>query len=420
VFATVDEFKNGLAEVKKLKDGQQGKDFVKQGIESAQKAAGLDPKKPKDKIIEETQQDLAKETDEGLTEDTRNTATNRSGVGGVTVRPNFAWLSKSHRKALAEHFCMHPNQFDKIMHESKLENPYQKLPPNPRDSGDLKFYPDIPPFGAPHFANGWILSSDVRETMFVKNIHANRGGGKITELDKGYMNGYKKLGPLYCDKYQQDKKTYWLEGLPEVLDKVEAKAPGSLGEVGYSCWGESMMPWSPVVLGRYTPSEHRSPSEVVQWLIAAAYYNSQSGVKDSNLTDGNQQSYYVAYEPQAYYGILGKQYKKDFVTNELNNICRDEWEGEAEKGAISDHFWASAVPQGEDKNYSFIQGIIKDASALGIYFQKWAKKNGELPTRGLDYQSINHATSLRFFASCPAGYEVWDYAPPQCFEEKLW
>jgi hypothetical protein len=324
---------------------------------------------------------------------------------GLTMRVNFATMDPIERRLLAWEFCMHPDQFMKIM--DPQEDPYQKVPLGSGTSfGMLQA---IPVF-ANYCENGVRLMTSVWESAFLKPVD-----GTPTDLSKGFLAGYLGVGPMYCQAMHARDNSYLTQEQRQVILQ-SGTAPLDEQMVGYSCRnnGQSWVGLSPVALHRTAQVERRAPEHALAFAIAGGLFE-----KDTQAT---KKSYYKRFEPMPYSQqakiFSGKPFEAApmGMANEMGLPCKRTLNGESYQGKNMPDQWYIS-----DKTHNFVQDTIQDWNK---FYSEWTT-DGNTPKRGLDDKSQNYAAMSRIFASCPLGYKPWkgkhsNDAQRACGSEKLW
>jgi hypothetical protein len=317
---------------------------------------------------------------------------------GLTMRVNFPAMDPAYRLKLAEHFCMHPKQFMKLMDpaEDKLQ----------KEGGPTEEALKQIPIWANYCEKGVQLMTDPDETMQCKNVDKTP-----TDFVKG-MQAWSK-DPLFCQRMNL-KNPKMQELFGEVLAKSKG-SPKSEEEVGFTCHDGGKLNGSmvPVELYRHTPIERRTAisDHVLGFLIAGGIYKP--------MTDGAQQytrSYYKRFEPQPYSlakgMFMGKAYygSGSGPVNELNMPCKSlqpevyTAQNKSDQLFISDKTHPTQAFKGETE-------MINDRAPneFNRNVEEWGKGGvgKTLPKRGLDEKLANSATAFRIFATCPAGHVRW-------------
>ena len=337
---------------------------------------------------------------------------------GLTLRPNFATLDREHREKLAERFCMHKEQFMKLM--DAKEDGLQK---NGGD-GSWKSLDKNIPVWSNYCPEGVELMTNPKMSA-LDNVDKTP-----TEFKKGMAIWEKD--PMFCqrmnarDNENLKNPSIDTSKIGEVIkksgqqvydEKYDEKA------VGYTCRKGGKLNGSlvPVELYRHAAVERRTAisDHALGFLIAAGL------AKEQKMLEGKK-SYYKRFEPQPYSNsnkvefdyqtFVGKQFKgKDGrgEKNELGTPCPNIQGKNFEGKTKSDQLYIS-----DFTNKSFTQDPINESDGKGEfnrYVQGWAKDSKEdqkeITTRGLDEKSSNYAAPFRIFATCPKGYVRW--RPPE-------
>jgi hypothetical protein len=329
---------------------------------------------------------------------------------GLTMRVNFATMNPWERRALAVQFCMHPDQFMKIMNTE--EDEFQKPPPG--GGNTFGMLQNIPVF-ANYCGNGARLMISPWESANLAPVD-----GTPTDLAKGFLAGYLGAGPMYCQamaaRYDgsltEEQRQIILQSGTAALDEKD---------VGYSCRnnGKSTVALSPLSLYRAAQVERRTPEHALAFAIAGGLFE-----KDTHDTTkpSYRKSYYKRFEPMPYSQRAGIFSGKKFdgglpgLVTEQNLPCIRPLKGENHQGQNKSDQWYIS-----DSTHNFTQENVSDWNKT---WKEWTT-DGNTPKRGLDDRSQNYAAMSRIFASCPAGYKQWkgDHSGDThraCGSEKLW
>jgi len=329
---------------------------------------------------------------------------------GLTLRVNLAAMDEDERKQLAEHFCMHPKQFMKLMHDKEdllqLEG-----------GADRKSLDDNIPVWSNYCKEGVNLMTKA-ENSNLKNVD-----GTPTDFMAG-MEAWKN-DPLYCQRMNLQNENMGITGIGEVIKKSKGKEH-SEASVGYTCrdGGKLNGGMVPVTLNRHAAVERRTAiaDHALGFLIAGGLGEGMID-KQGGEKEGGRKSYYKRFEPMPYSReaqlFFGKQFtgKKDGATNELDKPC-DELSGEKyQYKNMSDQLYLSDKKE-TNKNLTQDKIINQErkkgekGEEFNRYVQKWAKNDEEsqkkIAERGLDSKSQNYAAPFRIFATCPLGFKRWE------------
>lgn len=316
---------------------------------------------------------------------------------GLTMRVNFPAMKDDFRRKLAKHFCMHPDQFMKLMDHDPSEDPLQK------EYSDFKSMP----IWSNYCKEGVQLMTDPDETGKCKNID-----NTPTDLPKG-LEAWKQ-DPLYCQRMNLSNSKMQ-EFFGGVLEKSGGGAQ-SEAAVGYTCRDGGKLNGSlvPVEMYRHAAVERRTTiaDSALGFLIAGGLYEGEMR-KD-------RKSLYKRFEPRPYSLLweifTGKQFKgsgsgpfnERVFVDAANSFC-ESVNGEMLTGQNrSDRLYISDYTH---KNVFTDEKInAPEGKEFNRYVQEWAKPAGEkkITNRGLDEKSSNYAAPFRIFATCPKGYTRWN------------
>ena len=315
---------------------------------------------------------------------------------GLTLRVNLAAMDTTERRALAERFCMHPDQFMKLMNPD--EDLLQKNGGADKNSLDTNI---------PVWSN--YCPEGVNLMTKAANSNLNNVDGTPTDFTKG-MQAWTQ-DPLYCQRMNLENQNMEITGIGEVIKKSQGQGQ-SEASVGYTCrdGGKLNGGMVPVTLNRHAAVERRTAiaDHALGFLIAG-------GLAPGMLT-GNK-SNYKRFEPMPYsmrlpYTVqtfIGKKFQGG-GTNELGQACEGLSGENYQFQNMSDQLYLSDKM---DTNKNLTQDRIKsgEGEEFNRYVQKWAKNDGEsqnkIAERGLDGKSQNYAAPFRIFASCPLGFTRW-------------
>jgi hypothetical protein len=317
---------------------------------------------------------------------------------GLTVRVNLATMDPAYRKRVAQRFCMHPDQFEKLM-DPRLDNVQWQGGNDPVSLANLPIWSNYCPEGV-------TLMTNPDNTKELVNFD-----GTPTKLPMGYEVW--KRDPLYCQSMNQFNESMLKSGISKVV-RESSKGQYTEEMVGYTCREGDKLNGSlvPVEMYRHAAVERRTAigDHVVAMLHAARL---APGMHAGPL------SFLKGYEPIAYTSKLPDQYRpfkfQKFFGNGTNELVRvhpeyskcDSFNGENYQGQNkSDKLYISNVT-----HEPFTQEPVDDQSeGPNRYVQEWAKDKAAGKTiaeRGLDEKSQNYATAFRVFATCPKGYVRW-------------
>lgn len=313
---------------------------------------------------------------------------------GLTLRVNLAAMDPEQRARTAQRFCMHPQQFDKLMVPG--EDPLQL-------GGGLDIAAlDSLPIWSNYCPKGVEIMASADKSKELKNLD-----NTPTKLDIG--TSVWETDPMFCQKMNISNQNYISTGLanPLIASGVPRRTPKS---VGYTCFGDGNLNGSmaPVTLTRHAAVQRRTAisDHALGFLIA--------GGVSPNLISGKK-SVYKRFEPQKYSMNQPEEFRTFIGTafkggqkNELNDDCPSLSGENYQFKNKSDRLFISDVT-----NKAFDQDIVDADDSKGKfnrYRQEWAKDSSsgkKIAARGLDKDSQNYAAPMRIFATCPAGYKRW-------------
>lgn len=306
--------------------------------------------------------------------------------GGLTMRVNFAHMDPAERRALAEEFCMHPDQFMKLM--DPLWDKKQI------GGGNSLAALQALPIWANYCPQAVQLMTNPDETNRVENTE-----GTKTDFKKG-MSAYKRE-PLYCQMMNVRANPIGGEFLKEGVLKNQGSGMFSEDSVGYTCRtgtqqeGGFSTRMVPVTLHSTAKIDPRTLDHAIPFLIAGGYYKGE-------MSNGLM-SIYKRFEPMPYSQLFQMFTGQKWVgggTNELNQPCRS-YEGEDYTGKDKpDQLFISDV-----NHKPFTQEQVQEFKK---YDREWADKQPEnFHSRNFNESVLNYGAAFRIFATCPAGYVRW-------------
>lgn len=352
-------------------------------------------------------------------EDPRLQMTDSLNNIGLTVRVNLATMVGTYRRTVAERFCMHPRQFDKLM--TLGEN----LPGPGGGRGDplqlgmggltLPQLANIP-IWSNYCARGVELMTNPDNSNLLRNIDLTP-----TDFVKG-MTAWRK-DPRYCQQLNESKNLNLKRiGFDKAINGSMIPGPTSEEEVGFTCrdGGNLNGGMVPLSIGRHTPVERRTA-------ISDQVYAMLHSARLAKGMHAGQKSFLKGFDTRPYSHLnVSELHTPPFIgkrfagggTNELNMPC-PPLAGENHLGKpVGDKLYVS-----DYTHQPFTDAQVRDAgigeAGVDRYVQKWAKDENsekEIAKRGLDKDSQNYATSFRFFATCPVGYVRWK--PPRGREDE--
>lgn len=328
---------------------------------------------------------------------------------GLTLRVNLPAMDRNHRKDLAMRFCMHPEQFGKLMDQAAGDKLQLKGGP---DWTQLNEVENVK-IWSNYCKEGVELMLDPKKSA-LKNID-----GTPTDFVKGMAIWEKD--PMFCQRMNLENPNMDKTKIGDVIRK-SGNTQYDEGDVGYTCRKGGKLNGSlvPVTFYRHAAVERRAAisDHALGFLIA--------GGLAPGMIEGKR-SYYKRFEPRRYslkvpydyQTFIGKQWKDiGGKKNELGEPC-EEISGEDYEGKNkSDQLYISNVT-----HQVFTQDPVNDADGKGEfnrYVQEWAqdpeKTAKDISERGLDDKSSNYAAAFRIFATCPKDYVRW--RPPEDHDSK--
>ena len=306
--------------------------------------------------------------------------------GGLTMRVNFAHMDPNERRALAVQFCMHPEQFMKLM-----DPQYDRK--QMRGGPTLQALQALPTW-ANYCPQAVKLMTDPQETRKVVNTD-----GTNTSFPQG-MAVY-QTDPLYCQKMSAMANPIGGEFLLKGVLSKQGLGLYTEQSVGYTCrtgdtqTGGFSTRMVPVTLNSTAKVDPRTLDHAIPFLHAAGYYQGE-------MSNGTQ-SIYKRFEPLPYSQQMdlftGKQWKGGGV-NELFMACRS-YDGKNYEGKNQpDQLYVSDV-----NHKPFTQDQVQE---FNKYDREATDKQPEnFHNRGFNESVLNYGAAFRIFATCPAGYVRW-------------
>lgn len=311
--------------------------------------------------------------------------------GGLTMRANLAHMDGDERLTIARQFCMHPDQFGKLM---------DPVPDRTQKGGGGSWLElSRLPLWANYCPSAVKLMTDQKETYKVMNLD-----GTPTNFIMG-MATYEE-DPLYCQKMNVSSNPLGGEFLKDGVFKNKALATYTEAMVGYTCRtgtsttsGGFQTRMVPVSLYSSASIDQRTLEHAIPFMIAGGYYFGQ-------MYDGVR-SVYKRFEPMPYsqaFGLFkGNAFKPiPFVQNERGEVCRNIDGMDYKDRNQPDQLYLS------NKNHSpFSQELTQ---TFNQYDREWAapgEGQRDFHGRGLDQSVLNYGAAFRIFATCPKGWSRW-------------
>ena len=323
--------------------------------------------------------------------------------GGLTMRVNFAHMDPEERRALARQYCMHEEQFMKLMVPGEDKKQI--------GGGNSLAALQALPIWANYCPQAVQLMTNPDETNRVENTD-----GTKTDFKKG-MSAYKRE-PLYCQMMNVQANPIGGEFLKEGVLKNQGSGMFSEDSVGYTCRtgtqqeGGFSTRMVPVTLHSTAKIDPRTLDHVIPFLIAGGYYKGE-------MSNGLM-SIYKRFEPMPYsqnFNLFSGKAWKGGGQNELGDFCQS-YEGNDYQGKNQpDQLYISDV-----NHKPFIQEQVQEFKK---YDREWADKQPEnFHNRNFNESVLNYGAAFRIFATCPAGYVRWrgghaDESQEACGEENF-
>ncbi len=390
MIASKDEVKKCIGDVDSLMEGTKAVDWVSKAIERNQKmAAGESPAGVTGSTVRSKVQEDIKDV---RPKDKALRFSDSLQGEGLTLRINFPSMEMGERTKLAEHFCMHPKQFHKLLGTA---DPLQLKGGGVNKLKRIPIWSNYCEKGVELMTNpslSYMVNIDDTDTDFTKGMAA-------WEQD-----------PLYCQRINsQANENMAITKIKDVIDKSPGRGR-TAAEVGYTCSQNGKLNGGmvPVSLYRHAAVERRTAisDHVLGFLIA--------GGMSELMREGNQ-SYYKRFEPRPYSWqsteriFKGKRWAGG-GSNELLMGCKS-YSGRNYQGQdTSDQLFISNFTHQAFTQEPIVNVNTKDA--FDKYVQEWATGSGKktISKKGVDKDAHNYAAAFRKFATCPAGFVRWD--PP--------
>jgi hypothetical protein len=318
--------------------------------------------------------------------------------GGLTMRVNFAHMDPNERRALATQFCMHRDQFMKLMDP--------RYDTKQIGGGDSLQALQALPIWANYCPQAVQLMTNADETLKVVNTD-----GTKTNFVQG-MAVY-RTDPLYCQKMNAmanpigDHEGFLREG---VLSKQGSGLYTEAG-VGYTCrigdrqTGGFSTRMVPVELYSTAKIDPRTLDHAIPFLHAGGYYRGE-------MSNGTQ-SIYKRFEPMPY-------------SRQMGLFTGKKWEG----GGANEQFMPCRSYDGKDyqdkdqPDQLYISDVThkpftqKPVQEFNKYDREWADKQQEnFHNRNFNEKVLNYGAAFRIFATCPAGYVRWRGSHSEKFQQ---
>lgn len=397
MIADKDKVKQCFDKANPLMENRQAQKWVADAIARNQRAAGgvLDGEGQESSAT--LRQEVSKLIKDVRPKEEENRFSDSLQSEGLTMRPNLAALDPEYRRNLAKHFCMHPDQFGKIMNEAAGDNVQ-------RGGGESLESLDKIPVWSNYCPEGVELMTDPKKSE-LRNIDN-------TPTD--FMAGMKawKSDPLYCQRMHLTDPNMSLLKLDEVIRRT-GRAALSQEAVGHTCLDNDKLNGGmvPVTLNRHASVERRGAiaDHVVGFMIAG-------GLAETMRT--GQRSYLKRFEPQPYLQKLPETLRPfvgtRFAGTGTNELIRTNPEFST-CTSLSGEDYASSRENKADRLYisnlnhkPFTQQMIDEKNTIDKYRQEWADSQKEkFAEHGLDEKTQNYATAFRPMAMCPKGFVRW-------------
>lgn len=319
--------------------------------------------------------------------------------GGLTMRVNFAHMDPEERKALAIQFCMHEDQFMKLMDRTDVDPKQIDGGPELQDLQKL-------PIWANYCPEAVKLMTNPKETLKVINTD-----GTKTNFAQG-MAVYDS-DPLYCQKMNAranpvgDHEGFLKEGVlsKEGLGFYSEEGVGYTCRVGNQQKGGFSTRMVPVELYSTAKIDPRTLDHAIPFLHAGGYY-------EGKMSQGPR-SIYKRFEPLPYsrqMGLFTGKRWKGGGANELGDRCRPFEGKDYEDKDQPDQLYISDV-----NHKTFTQKPVQE---FNRYDREWADQQPEnFHNRNFNESVLNYAAAFRIFATCPKGYVRWRGPGYQKFQQ---
>ena len=399
MIAKKDEVKKCVDAVDAIMENDKTADWVSKAIERNQKMAAGES--PQGVSGSEVKSNVKKDIKEVRPQDKKLRFSDSLQGEGLTLRINFPLMEQSERHAIAKHFCMRPEQFDKL-----LDPLHDKLQ---LQGGPSKSQLEQIPIWSNYCREGVELMTDTAKSKIVNWDRTK------TDFTKG-MSAWEQ-DPLYCQRINsRANPNMGITKIKDVIDKSQG-AGRTASEVGYTCSAQGKLNGGmvPVSLYRHAAVERRAAisDHALGFLIAG-------GLAESAGMRRGQKSYYKRFEPlpyswggsEAHRTFKGKQFTAS-GTNELqrvdpgNSNCKG-YSGKNYQGRnTSDQLYISNFTHKVFTQEPIVN--VDTENAFDKYAQEWATGGDKkkIAKRGVDKDVHNYAAAFRKFATCPKGFVRW-------------
>ena len=393
MIASKDEVTTCINQVDSMMEGTQAVDWVSKAIERNQKmAAGESPAGVTGSTVRSKVQEDIKDV---RPKDKALRFSDSLQGEGLTLRINFPSMELGERTKLAEHFCMHPLQFHKLLGTADLLQ---------REGGNVNQLKQIP-IWSNYCEQGVELMTNPSLSNMV-NID-----GTDTDFTKG-MAAWEQ-DPLYCQRINSlANENMAITKIKDVIDKSPGRGR-TAAEVGYTCSQNGKLNGGmvPVSLYRHAAVERRTAisDHALGFLIAGGMWE--------RMRAGNK-SYYKRFEPRPYSWqsaeriFKGKRWAGG-GSNELLMGCKSYGGRNYQGQDTSDQLFISNFTHQAFTQEPIVNVNTKDA--FDKYVQEWATGSGKktISRKGVDKDAHNYAAAFRKFATCPAGFVRWNPPPDE-------
>lgn len=326
-----------------------------------------------------------------------------SGGGGLTMSVNYGAMDPTKRRELALRFCMHEDQFMKLM-----DPRYDKIQKGGGES--LAALDRTIPLWANYCPKAVELMTDPNRTAQVINID-----GTPTNFVQG-MAVY-KADPLYCQKMNVAADPITGKFLSEgPLSGNSAGIPAE-GAAGYTCLiaknrtGGFQTRMVPVSLYSTAQIDQRTLDHAIPFAIAGAYYAGEMA--------GPGGRYYKPFEPQPYSQqfklFKGKRFSGEVGggvpapgLNEDGILCSllQGYDYQGKNRADQIYLSEKTHPPFDSPKFS-----ASENQKFNQMDRQWAgdksSDQDNFHNREFDSKVLNYGATFRIFATCPKGYVRW-------------
>lgn len=327
-----------------------------------------------------------------------------SGGGGLTMSVNYGAMDPTKRRELAIRFCMHEDQFMKLMNP-----PHDKIQ---RGGGEtLAALDRTIPLWANYCPKAVGLMTDPNRTSQIINID---------DTPTNFVQGMAvyKADPLYCQKMNVMADPITGKFLSEGPLSGNSSSLANERAAGYTCLvaqnrtGGFQTRMVPVALYSTAQIDQRTLDHAIPFAIAGAYYAGEMASR------GNGR-YYKPFEPQPYSQTFKLFHGKRFSgqigggvpapgLNEDGILCSLLQGNDYQNKNRADQIYLSEKTHPPFDSPKFSSGENQKFNQMD---RQWAGTNesdqDSFHNREFDSKVLNYGATFRIFATCPKGYVRW-------------